>query len=81
MAHPTDEKFKLLVSSRILDNCYVVASDVNNSCTLFGLNSPGLRGGKVRQRPLQVIPKYLDIPRGFYQLDQFFFFDCGCYVC
>ena len=44
MAHPTDDKFKLMVSSKSLDNCYVVASDVTNTRTLFGPNRPGLRG-------------------------------------
>ena len=72
MADPTDEKLKLMVSSKIIDNCYVVASDVTNSRTLFGPNRPGLRGETVRQRPEGVIPEYLDIPRDFYQLNHFF---------
>ena len=45
MAHPTNEKFKQLVSSKILDNCSVVASDFTNARTLFSPNRPGL-GGK-----------------------------------
>ena len=44
MTHPTDEKFKLMVSSKSLDNSSVVASDVTNVRTLFGPNRPGLRG-------------------------------------
>ena len=56
MAHPTDEKFKLMVSSEIIDNCSVVAIDVTNARTLFGPNRPGLRGGAVRKRPERVIP-------------------------
>ena len=47
MSHPTDEKFKLMVSSKIIDNCSVVASDVTNDRTLFGPNRPGLRGETV----------------------------------
>ena len=35
MAHPNDEKFKLMVSSKSLNKCSVVASDVTNSHTLF----------------------------------------------
>ena len=42
MADPTDEKLKLMVSSKIIDNCYVVASHVTNSRTLFGPNHSGL---------------------------------------
>ena len=71
MAHPTDEKFKLLVSSKILDNFSVVASDVTNTRTLFGPNRLGLRGKTVRQRPERVIPEYLDIPQDFYRLHHF----------
>ena len=47
MAHPTNEKFKQLVSSKILDNCSVVAIDITNARTLFGPNCPGLRGKTV----------------------------------
>ena len=71
MAHPTNEKFKLLVSSKSLYKCYVVVSSVTNARTLFGLNRPGLRGKTFWQRPEQVIPEYLDIPRDFYQLHHF----------
>ena len=44
MAHPTNEKFKLMVSSKSIDNCSVVASYVTNAHTLFGPNHPGLMG-------------------------------------
>ena len=72
MAHPTDKKFKLLVNSKRLDNCYVVASDATNTRTLFGSNPPGLREKTVRQRPERVIPEYLNVPREFYHLHHFF---------
>ena len=71
MAHPTDEKFKILVSSKSLDNCSVVASDVTNARTLFCPNRPGLRGKTVRQRPEQIVPEYFDIPQNCYQLPHF----------
>ena len=71
MAHPTDEKFKLLVSSKSLDDCSVFFSDVTNVRTLFGTNRPGLRRMTVQQRPERVIPEYLDIPQNFYQLHHF----------
>ena len=44
MAHPINEKFKLFVSIKILDNCSVVASDITNAHTLFGPNCTVLRG-------------------------------------
>ena len=65
MSHPTDQKFKQLVSSKSLDNCSVVASDITNARTLFGTNRPGLRGKTVRQRPERVIPEYLDISQDY----------------
>ena len=44
MDHTTDEMFKPMVSSKSLDDCSVVASDVTNARILFGPNCPGLRG-------------------------------------
>ena len=65
MSHPNNEKFKLLVSSKLLDNCSAVASDVTNAWTMFFPNRSDLRRKKVRQRPERVIPEYLYIPRDF----------------
>ena len=56
MAHPTDEKFKQFVSSKSLDNCSVVSSEVTNARTLFGPNHSGLIGKTVRQRSDRVVP-------------------------
>ena len=58
MAHPIDERFKLMVSSKSLDHCSVVSNDITNARTLLCPNRPGLRGGTVRQRLEQVIPEY-----------------------
>ena len=71
MDYPTNDKFKLLVSSKSLDKCSVIASDVTNARTLFGPNRPGLRGKTVQHRPEQVIQEYLDIPRNIYRLQHF----------
>ena len=65
VAHPTDEKFKHMVSRKILDNCSIVANDVTNFGAIFGPNQPGLRGETVRQRPERVVPEYLEIPKDF----------------
>ena len=59
VAHPTDEKFKHMVSRKSLDNCSIVANDVTNARAIFGPNRPGLRGETVRQRPERVVPEYL----------------------
>ena len=67
--HPTDEKFKQMVSGKILDNFSIVANDVTNA---FGPNRPGLRGKTVRQRTERVVPEYLEIPKDFYRLHHFF---------
>ena len=71
MVHPTDEKFKYMVSVKSLDNCSIVASDVTNTCAIFGPNRPGLRGETVRQRPKRVVTEYLEIPKDFYWLHHF----------
>ena len=71
LAHPTDDKFKQMVSSKILKNCSVVANDITNARSIFGPNLPGLRGKTGRQRPERVVLEYLDIPRDFYRLHHF----------
>ena len=43
LAHPTDEPFKQMTSSKTLDNCSTNASDVTNTCSIFGPNQPGLK--------------------------------------
>ena len=57
IVHPTNDNFKLiiLVSSKSLDKCSVVSSDVTNAHNLFGPNRPYLRGETVQQRPERVI--------------------------
>ena len=80
MAHTTYEKFKILVSSKSLDNFSVFFSDVTNARTLFGPNRPGLKGKKFRQRPERVIPK-IWIFHGIFIKCTIFYFDCVCYVC
>ena len=72
MAHPTDEKFKYMVSGKIIENCSNVAKDVKHSSAIFGPNLPGLRVKPVRQRPERVVPEYLGIPNDFYRLHHFF---------
>ena len=72
MAHPTHDKFKHIVSRKILEKCSIVANDITNARTTFGPNLPGLRGETVRQRPERVVPEYLDIPQDYYQLHHFF---------
>ncbi len=44
LAHPTDEKFKIMVSSKSLDNCPVKPQHITDVKTIFGPNHPGLRG-------------------------------------
>ena len=66
LAHPTNEKFKQMVSSKSLKNCSVVANDVTNTRSIFGPNLSGLRGKTVSQRPERVVPEYLDMPPNYY---------------
>ena len=36
LAHPTDDKFKQMVSSKSLDNCSIFVDDVTNARSIFG---------------------------------------------
>ena len=51
VAHPTDEKFKQMVSGKSLDNFSIFSNVVTNACAIFGPNRPGLKGKTFRQRP------------------------------
>ena len=44
VVHPTDEKFKQMVSEKSFDNCSIVANDITNARAIFGPNQPSLRG-------------------------------------
>eukprot|EP00957_Ditylum_brightwellii_P103074 7855039-Ditylum_brightwellii.AAC.1 len=59
------------MNGKTLDNCPIVASNITNARTIFGPNRPGLQGKTVRQRPEQIEPEYLGVPRDFYCLHYF----------
>ena len=44
VGHPTDDKFKQMVSSKRFTNCHVKVSGVTNARTIFGPYLPGLGG-------------------------------------
>ena len=71
VSHPTDKKFKQMISGKSLDDCSIVSNDVTNARAIFGPNRPGLRGETVRQRPECVVPEYLETPKDFYRLHHF----------
>eukprot|EP00957_Ditylum_brightwellii_P130409 9948453-Ditylum_brightwellii.AAC.1 len=71
MAHPTDEKFKQMINEKTLDDCPIAVNYITNAQTIFEPNRPGLQGKTVKQRPVQIEPEYLGIPRDFYQLHHF----------
>ena len=68
VGHPTDDKFKQMVSSRSFTNCRVKVRDVTNARAIFGPYLPGLGGKTIRQKPERVDPEYIGIPRDFYEL-------------
>jgi hypothetical protein len=71
VAHPSDEKFKQMVSHRSLVNSKVKVVDITNARALWGPNRPGLRGKSVREKPERVDPDYVQIPKDFYVLHRF----------
>eukprot|EP00957_Ditylum_brightwellii_P057853 4387055-Ditylum_brightwellii.AAC.1 len=60
-----------MINGKIIDNCPIVTSYIVNTRAIFGPNCPGLQGKTVRQRPEQIEPEYLGIPRDFYRLHHF----------
>ena len=57
VGHPTDDKFKHMVSSKSTTNCRVNVNDVTNAHTIFCPYLPGL-GGMTRQKPERFDPEY-----------------------
>ena len=51
VAHPPDELFKQLVSTKSLMNSGVTVQDITNARTLFGPNLPRLMEAKTRVNP------------------------------
>ena len=68
VAHPPDEVFKQLVSTKSLVNSGVTNQDITNARTLFGPKLPRLMGAKTRVKPTRVKPQFTKIPRDFYAL-------------
>ena len=71
VCHPTDDKFKQMVSSKTLRNCHLKVKDVTNAQAIFGPYLPGLGGKMTRQKTKRVDPEYIGIPRDFYELQKF----------
>ena len=63
VAHPTDEKFKQMVSHENLKNCDVRVEHITDAHAIVGHNRSRLKGGTVSQKPDRVNPEYTQIPR------------------
>ena len=71
IGHPSDERFKEIVSlgKNGLRNCPVTSSDVSNAPVIFGLNHPRIRGGTTRETEvLRVKEQRIAIPKEFYRM-------------
>ena len=67
VGHPSDEKFKQLVSSQSLKNCRLKVNDITNARAIFGPYLPGLGGRTTRRKPKRVEPVYIGIPRELHE--------------
>ena len=65
MGCPSDRDFTGMVRERLLANCPVATSDVQNANQIFGPDLAGLRGKTVRRKPEHVATDYVAIPRDF----------------
>ena len=71
IAHPTDEKFKQMSSSKCLKNCRVTVADTTNVKAMFVPKQSGLRGEIVGHRPNRVEAEYVQARKDFYVLHKF----------
>jgi hypothetical protein len=67
MAHPSQDKLRRLVSTRVIENVPFNQKDLNNSNVLFGPDRGAIRGKTVRRRPSKVRPELVAIPRQLYE--------------
>ena len=71
IGHPTDPKFKDMVSNKVISNCPIKVIGITNAARIFGPNRAGLRGKTVRRKPDRVDTDVISIPRDFYVLHTF----------
>ena len=71
MGHPTDEKFKQLVSLNIIKICPVTPCDIANITVLFKASCVALRDKIVMQKLDRAEIKFISIPSDFYELHNF----------
>ena len=63
LGFPLERDFENMVRSKIIVNCPVAFSDVNNAKLIFGPDITSLKGKPVRCKPASVIRDYVEIPR------------------
>ena len=68
---PTEDMFKHMVSSKILNNSPIKVEDVTNTHTIFGTYLVGVQGKKVIHKPDRVKTGLFQIPRDLYELHKF----------
>lgn len=71
LGSPAKGDFEAMVRGKLIDDCPVDVSDLQNAHTIFGPDLAGLRGRTVRRRPERVTTNIVSIPRDFVLLHKF----------
>ena len=62
---PSDRDFQGMVREKLIANCPVTITDVQNAYQILGPDLAGLRGKTVRRKPEHVAVDYVAVPRDF----------------
>ena len=68
--HPTEERFKHMVSSKLLNNYPINVEDITTTHTIFGTDLSGVQDG-LRHIPNRVETYLIQIPRALYEIHKF----------
>jgi hypothetical protein len=70
LGHLTDGDFLGIAHSKVIANCPVTLTALQNAHPIFGPNLAGVRGETVRRPPEYVISNYFQMPRVFLEQHQ-----------
>ena len=68
VGHPTEERFKHILSSKLLNNLPIKVEDVTKSHTILGPDLTGVQGKSAVHKPDMVDTYLILIPRYFCEL-------------
>ncbi len=70
LGNPSKKDYQGMVSSNMITNCPVSASDVTNARAIFGPDLASIRGKTVRRMPTPVVTEYVAVPCSLVEMNR-----------